>query len=142
VSERVVLELIEHPVLQMSPFTDGLALVIALLPAMHTVLGGAVSLVFERDFLLDRIAGLQTPLEGGEHLRDVIGELCAREAREGRELGVGFDRALPTAQDRTAACGEMSGERRELFLDDDAFAHVRIAASGRRCVTIARGCSS
>src|SRR4029077_1583244 len=57
VRERVVLELVQHAELQVAPFAYGLALSIALLPAMHTVLGGAAPLIFKCDFLLNGIAG-------------------------------------------------------------------------------------
>src|SRR5215469_12367818 len=100
--EGVVFELLQYPVLQVPPFADGLALVVPLLPAMHPVLGGAAPLVFARDLLLEGIAGLQAPLERREHLRDVIVELRAREARGRGELRVGLDRVLPVTQDRRA----------------------------------------
>jgi len=67
--------------MQVAPLADGFALVIALLPAMQAVLGGAALLVLEGHLLLDRILGLQPSLEGIEHLRNVVVELRPRQAR-------------------------------------------------------------
>src|SRR5580693_1090521 len=99
---RVVLEFAQHPVVQVSPFADGLALLITLLPAVQAVLGSAVLLLLGRDLFLHRILRLQTPLERIEHLWDVVVELRTRQVRRGRQLRVGLDRALPGTQNAAA----------------------------------------
>ena len=108
---------------QVTPLADGLALVLTLLPAVQAVLGGAVLLVAACLRFIVGVLGLQAVLERIQHLRNMIVELGARNARWRGQLRIEFDRAHPGAQDLLAPGGEVRRQCRQFRFDVHRLAH-------------------
>jgi hypothetical protein len=108
-----VFQLGQQGIVQMAPFTDGIALVVALLPAVQAVFG--------RHFVSPRCAPapcrprrrLQPPVKRIQHLRYVVIELRARQACRGGQLRIARYREQPGLQDLFAPRGKVSRQRRQ-----------------------------
>jgi hypothetical protein len=77
VCAAVILQLVQQRVMQVAPFTNGLALVVTLLPAMQAMLGGVVLLIAVRLRLIRVVFDPQAVFECVQHLRNMVVELCA-----------------------------------------------------------------
>src|SRR6185437_10048581 len=97
----------------MAPFAHRLANVIALLPAVHAVLGGVLALLEIDVRRFERVFGAQPALEILKYLRNVIIERGPGQARIRGELGVRAHRRAPALQQLVAAFTEMFRKRRD-----------------------------
>src|SRR5688572_17689871 len=99
----VAFDLLEQTQMQVSPFAHRLALIVALLPAVQTVAGGALFLIPPRLPLLEGPLRAQLKLERIEHIGNVIVELSAGDGGSSGQLRVTVDRCSPAQQNRFAA---------------------------------------
>ena len=104
-----LLELVEQAQLQVSPLAHGLALIVALLPAMQAVFGGTGVLQGRGPPLVRGVGHAQAVFEALQHRRNVVVELGARQTGEGRQLRIARQRFMPGAQNLVAPLRQIAG---------------------------------
>ncbi len=105
-------QFIEQAVVQMPPFQDDLPQVVALLPAVFTVLDRGIRLGSFRRGPFGGNSFPQAVFELGEYVRDVIAELGAGKIVGAGELLVGGDGGAPGFEDRFTPGGEIVSQGR------------------------------
>ena len=110
----MALELRQQTQVQVAPFAHRFGELVALLPAVHAMLGCPFLLVGTRLCLLFRILCTQSVLERIQHVGDVIDELTARTLGSRIELGIDVDGEAPRGKNGLASAREVFGERSQL----------------------------